>query len=128
MNTKNVVLAILSTIVKVAVIILVLMFIYKAAIKAYDFGYAVFDDKPMSEAPGREVTVSITTGKSVKEIGEILESKGLVKNATIFYVQNLLSSYKDELQPGMYTLNTSMTPTEMMNVMAGSEEETEEEE
>jgi len=128
MNTKNVVLAILSTIVKVAVIILVLMFIYKAAIKAYDFGYAVFDDKPMSEAPGREVTVSITTGKSVKEIGEILESKGLVKNATIFYVQNLLSSYKDELQPGMYTLNTSMAPTEMMNVMAGSEEETEEEE
>ena len=128
MNTKNVVLAILSTIVKVAVIILVLMFIYKAAIKAYDFGYAVFDDKPMSEAPGREVTVSITTGKSVKEIGEILESKGLVKNATIFYVQNLLSSYKDELQPGMYTLNTSMAPREMMNVMAGSEEETEEEE
>ena len=127
MNTKNVVLAVFSTIVKVAVVVLVLMFIYKAAVKAYDFGYAIFEDKPVAEAPGREVTVSITNGKSVKEIGEILESKGLVKDATIFYLQNLLSSYKDELQPGMYTLNTSMSPTEMMEIMSAQEEVEEEE-
>lgn len=127
MNTKNVVLAILGTIAKVAVALLVVMFIYKAAVKAYDFGYAIFEDKPMSAEPGREVTVSITDGKGAKEIGEILESKGLVEDATIFYLQNLLSSYKDELLPGMYTLNTSMTPTEMMEVMSGQEEVEEEE-
>ena len=127
MNTKNVVLAILSTIAKVAVAALVVMFIYKAAVKAYDFGYAIFEDKPMSAEPGREVTVSITDGKGAKEIGEILESKGLVEDATIFYFQNLLSSYKDELQPGMYTLNTSMTPTEIMEIMSVKEEAEEEE-
>lgn len=127
MNTKNVVLAILGTIAKVAVAVLVVMFIYKAAVKAYDFGYSIFEDKPMAEAPGREVTVSITDGKGAKEIGEILESKGLIEDATVFYLQNFLSSYKDELQPGMYTLNTSMTPTEMMEVMSGQEEVEEEE-
>ena len=127
MNTKNVVLAVFSTIVKVVLVVLVLMFIYKEAVKAYDFGYAIFEDKPVSEAPGRDVTISITEGKTAKEIGEILESKGLVSDATIFYLQNLLSSYKDELQPGMYTLNTSMTPTEMMEIMSAKDELEEEE-
>lgn len=127
MNTKNVVLAVFSTIVKVVLVVLVLMFIYKAAVKAYDFGYAIFEDKPVAEAPGRDVTISITEGKTAKEIGEILESKGLIPDATIFYLQNLLSSYKDELQPGMYTLNTSMTPTEMMEIMSAKEESEEEE-
>lgn len=128
MDTKKVVLAILSTIVKVAVLAVVLIFIYKTAVKAYDFGYAIFEDKAMSEAPGREVNISIAQGKSVKEIGEILESKGLIKDATIFYFQNLLSSHKDKLQPGMYTFNTSMTPSQMMEIMSTVEETGTEEE
>ena len=82
----------------------------------------------MSEAPGREVNISIAQGKSVKEIGEILESKGLIKDATIFYFQNLLSSHKDKLQPGMYTFNTSMTPSQMMEIMSTVEETGTEEE
>lgn len=127
MNTKNVVLAILGTVAKAALTLVVVMFVYKAAVWAYDFGYAIFEDKPMASEPGREVTVSITSGKGAKEIGEILESKGLVEDATIFYFQNLLSSYKDELQPGMYTLNTSMTPTEIMEAMSATEETDEEE-
>lgn len=122
MDTKKIVLAILSTIAKVAVLAVALIFIYKAAVKAYDFGYAIFEDKAVSEAPGREVNVSIAEGKSVKEIGEILESKGLIKDATIFYFQNLLSSHRDKLMPGMYTLNTSMAPSEMMEIMSTVEE------
>ena len=128
MDTKKVVLAILSTIVKVAVLAVVLIFIYKTAVKAYDFGYAIFEDKAMSEAPGREVNISIAQGKNAKEIGEILESKGLIKDATIFYFQNLLSSHKDKLQPGMYTFNTSMTPSQMMEIMSAVEETGTEEE
>lgn len=122
MDTKKIVLAILGTIAKIAVLAVALVFIYKAAVKAYDFGYAIFEDKAVSEAPGREVNVSIAEGKSAKEIGEILESKGLIKDATIFYFQNLLSSHRDKLVPGMYTLNTSMTPSEMMEMMSTVEE------
>lgn len=122
MDTKKIVLAILSTVAKVAVLAVALIFIYKAAVKAYDFGYAIFEDKAVSEAPGREVNVSIAEGKSAKEIGEILESKGLIKDATIFYFQNLLSSHRDKLMPGVYTLNTSMAPSEMMEIMSTVEE------
>ena len=127
MNAKNVIMAIAGTIVKCVLVIFVVMFIYKAAGKAYNFGYAIFEDKPMSQGTGREVTISVTEGKDAKEIGEILESKGLVEDATIFWLQNMLSSHKDELKPGMYTLSTSMTPTEIMEIMSAEEEEVEEE-
>ncbi len=121
MNTKSLVMAVAGTIVKCVLIIFVVMFIYKVAGKAYNFGYAIFDDKPMSQGTGREVTISVTEGKDAREIGEILESKGLVEDATIFWLQNMLSSYKDELKPGMYTLSTSMTPTEIMEIMSAEE-------
>lgn len=123
MNTKKVIQAILSTIVRVAVMVAILVFIYKGAVKAYDFGYRIFEDKPVAEAPGRDVTVSITMGTSVKEIGELLESRGLVKDATIFFFQNQLSSHRNKLAPGTYTLNTSMTVGEMMEIMSDQTEE-----
>lgn len=126
MNSRKVIQAVFGTIVKVAAVAVILVFVYKGAVKAYDFGYRIFEDKPAAEEPGRDVTVSITMGTGSKEIGELLESKGLVKDATIFYLQNLLSSYRDKLAPGEYTLNTSMTAAEMMEIMA--EKETEEDE
>ena len=54
-------------------------------------------------------------------IGEILESKGLIRDAKLFYVQNLLSHYKDKLRAGVYILNTSMTMEEMMQIMSAAE-------
>lgn len=128
MDTKKVVLAIFSTIVKVAVLAVAMILIYKTAVKAYNFGYAIFEDKPVSEAPGREVNITIASGSNAKKIGEILESKGLIKDATIFYFQNLLSAQKDKLQAGTYTLNTAMKPSEMMEIMAAKEVPTAEEE
>ena len=35
----------------------------------------------------------------------------------------MLSAYKDEMQPGTYELNTSMTTEEMMEIMAMQVEE-----
>lgn len=122
MNTKKVTMAILGTIAKVVVIAAFLFFVYKAAVGAYNYGYRIFADKPYAQAPGRDVTVSITAGKDAKEIGKILEANGLVEDATVFYLQNLLSSHKGDLQPGTYTLNTSMSAEEMMVIMSCEED------
>ena len=85
---------------------------------AYDYGYRIFQEPPVAEAPGYDIEVQITMGKGAKEIGELLEQKGLIRDANLFYIQNLLSHYKGELNPGVYTLNTSMTMQEMMEVMS----------
>ena len=60
------------------------------------------------------------------DIGQILEDKGLIRDAKLFYIQNLLSHYKDKLQPGTYVLNTSMTMEEMMEIMSVVPETTDE--
>ena len=117
MNTKKVTVAILGTIAKIAVTVVVLIFIYRGAVWAYHYGYTIFEDAPAAQAPGRDVTITITENMSVKEIGKLLESKGLVKDGTIFYLQNLLSSHKDKLKPGTYELNSSMSAAEMMELM-----------
>ena len=43
--------------------------------------------------------------------------------AGLFVLQEKLAGYKDGLKAGTYTLNTSMTPDEMIQIMAASSEE-----
>lgn len=118
MNTKQMVTSIAGVVLKLALSIAVVVLIYKGATMAYDYGYRIFQEPPVAEAPGYDIEVQITMGKGAKEIGELLEQKGLIRDANLFYVQNLLSHYKGELNPGVYTLNTSMTMQEMMEVMS----------
>lgn len=118
MNTRQMILAVLGMVCRVAVAVLVIVIVYKGAVTAYDYGYRVFQEPPVAEKPGMDVSVEITVGKSALQIGEILEAKGLIRDAKLFYVQNLLSHYKDKLRAGTYTLNTSMTMEEMMEIMS----------
>lgn len=127
MEAKQIIGAIISTIIRASLAIVVIYFIYHVGIESYNFGYRVFADVAMEISPGRDKDISIVEGKSTMEIGEILEDAGLIKDAKIFFVQEFLSEYHGDLEPGIYTLNTSMTATEMMEIMAGkNEEETEE--
>ena len=126
MEAKQIIGAIISTIIRASLAIVVIYFIYQVGIESYNFGYRVFADVAMEISPGRDKDISIVEGKSTMEIGEILEEAGLIKDAKIFFVQEMLSEDHGELEPGIYTLNTSMTATEMMEVMAGKEGETEE--
>lgn len=119
---------ILSILIKVAVAIWVINFIYSKTLAAYDFGYRVFTEDAISPKPGKEVSVSITEGKSYMDIAEILEEKGLVRNAKLAFVQILASEYRSAMKPGVYTLNTAMTTEEMIAAMAPAEAEEQDEE
>lgn len=86
---------------------------------AYDFGYDIFYQQPMdSEEEGRDITVVVEDGDSVYQIGKTLENRGLIRDAKVFVVQEMLSNYSGKLQTGTYILNTSMTPDEMMEILA----------
>lgn len=126
MNAKQIITAVGGMLLKVLVAILVIVGVYKGATIGYEYGYRIFQEPAMTERPGVDIQVDITMGKTALEIGEVLEQHGLVRDKYIFYVQNLLSNYKDELQPGSYVLNTSMTAQEMMEIMAESADDTEE--
>lgn len=127
MNSKRVVAGIISTSLRMIILAFVVIFVYKTSMTAYDFGFRIFSEKPQTVGEGQDIEVTVPIGKSTMEIGEILKDKGLISDAKLFYFQELLSAYHGELQPGVYTLNTSMSSTDMMKEMA-KQEETEEEE
>ena len=56
-----------------------------------------------------------------------METRGLIKDGKLFVLQELLSEYHGKIKEGAYTLNTSMTVEEMLEVMSGEAEETESE-
>ena len=82
----------------------------------------------MESTPGTDVVVEISEGMSALEIGTVLEEKGLVDNAYLFMMQMQLSAYAKKVRPGLYTLSTSQTAREMLQIMAAEPETDEEEE
>ena len=128
MKLTQILATILSAIIKIAVAIWIVNFLYTKTLAAYDFGYRIFTEAPISPAPGRDVTISYTEGKSFKDLAKTLEEKGLVRDYKLAMVQMYVSAYKDTVKPGAYTLNTSMTTEEMMKAMSpGVDEEDKEE-
>lgn len=101
----------------ILVTLLVVACLIKLGASCYEFGYRVFTEKPMEEAPGTDKVVEVTADMSEIEIGKLLEKNGLVRDEKLFYAQLKLSAYSGKLRPGTYTLNTSMTAKEMMVVM-----------
>ena len=55
---------------------------------------------------------------SAMEVGKMLEERGLIRDANLFVLQELLSENHGKMQPGIYDLSTAMTAEEMMDVMA----------
>ncbi|MBQ8591729.1 MAG: endolytic transglycosylase MltG [Lachnospiraceae bacterium] len=127
MKNGQIVGAVLGTILKVVVAAVLIVGIYKVSMTAYDYGFRIFGEPPVSEGEGRLITVTVPEGKSVMEIGELLVSVGLIRDAKLFYIQEMVSAYKDELKPGIYELSTSMTAEEMMAIMAEEPEDEENE-
>ena len=123
MNSKEVVVSIFSTVFKVVLAVIIVMLVYKWSMTAYEYGQRVFNEPPMTVGDGRTMTVIVEEGDGAKEIGDTLESLGLIRDADLFRIQEMLSAYKDKMKPGEYELNTSMTTEEMMAIMSNEVEE-----
>lgn len=112
---------------RLALLILVVVGIFKVGEYAYTYCYSVVSDTAAEEEPGRDVSVSVTSDMSAGKVAELLERKGLVKSADVFKIQMKVTGYEDKIQPGKYVLNTSMRPREMLKILAGEETEEDEE-
>ena len=124
MNTKQLIGTVFDTVLKIVIIIVVVMFTYKYATDAYNFGYRIFTEAPVAEQGNAKViSIAITEEASTMDIGEVLEEKGLINDAKVFYVQELISEYHGELKPGIYELSSDMTVKEMMEIMSAEDEE-----
>ncbi|MBQ0028374.1 MAG: endolytic transglycosylase MltG [Lachnospiraceae bacterium] len=128
MDIKEIVLSVFSVAIKIVVGVIVVMFIYKYALVAYDYGYRIFSEPPMTDGEGRTVSVSISPEMDAETIGQVLENKGLIRDAKLFRLQERLSEYHGKIQPGIYDLTTAMTAEEMIAIMAADAVDSQEEE
>ncbi len=130
MSVKGLIGTALDTAVKIFLIIVVVTYTYKYAMQAYEFGYRIFAEQPVSgEEAAKVISISVTGEASVMEIGTVLEEKGMIKDARLFYLQELLLGYHGKIKPGIYELSSDMTAEEMLAVMSvEASEESEESE
>lgn len=73
----------------------------------------------------RMVIVEVPQGSSTSSIAKILEDKDIIKSASKFKVKSKLSGNDGKYLAGVYELNASMTPEEIMRkLMSGEQEQT----
>ena len=129
MKISHIIGGVLDTVIKIVMVVVIVTYAYKYALQAYDFGYRVFAEEAVSE-PGaaKVISIYIPENATAMEIGKALEENGLIKDARLFLVQELLSGHHNELREGKYELSSDMTPEEMIKVLtaepADGEEET----
>ena len=118
MKAGEIIGSILETIIKLAIFIFLGVLIYRGALMAYDYGYRVFTEAPVSVGEGRIISIEVKEDMSSRELGDMLQQKGLIRDSKIFFLQELLSEYHGKETPGIYDLSTAMTAEEMLAVMS----------
>ncbi|MBO6196497.1 MAG: endolytic transglycosylase MltG [Butyrivibrio sp.] len=122
MNAKKITLGFLDLAVKAAFVIIVIMLISKYAKLAYSYGYQIFNQSAVSSGTGRTVSFTVGSGDDVDTIADNLAGLGLIKDKTLFKLQERFSEYHEKEKPGTYELSTAMTPEEMLTIMSGGQE------
>ena len=111
-------------VLRMLLIVLISIGLYHFGTFAFTFGRQIYSEEGITAAPGKDVAVVIYEGESIKEIAQMLEKFGLIRSAEVFVVQERLSKYHGEIQAGNYILNTSQSGNEMIAVMSGHADDT----
>ena len=117
---RSIIGGLLNFIIRACILLFIISMVKKVCLTAYDYGYRIYSEPPMAEGDGVDIVVDIPVGSSVLDTGKMLVEYGLIRDEKLFFMQERLSDFHGKLEPGMYTLNTSMTVEEMMAVMSPS--------
>jgi UPF0755 protein len=123
MKAKYLIASVFETVVKIIIVVVIANYVIQAVVAAYDFGYRVFAEEPVSRSGGRTITVAVGEDYTVRGLAEMLKDRGLIRDADLFVVQEMLSEYRGQIKAGIYDLSTIMTAEEMMAVMSVEQEE-----
>ena len=107
---------IISISVKLMVYALIVLLLYEAVARGFAFGHEIFYAEAVDEAPGKDMVVRMDGQESVSEAAEFLARNGLIKSEFAFIFQSKFYDY-DTIYPGTYTLNTSMTSKEILQLL-----------
>ncbi len=109
----------LGIILSVIFYVLVIILVSRFCGSVYDFGYQIFGNVSVTDAPGTDVEFTISESESTMSIAKKLEYNKLVVNKYSFYIRAQLSASGEgsPILPGTYELNTSMNYDEILSVI-----------
>lgn len=117
-----------QSILRILVYILLAVTLVLLGKNAYMIGYQIVNTAPLSKDNANDVVVSINDDMSVMDIGEMLRKRGVIdEDPFSFMIQELLSESHNKILPGEYVLNSGMSIDEILETLAPSEEEENEE-
>lgn len=97
----------------------IILAIFVASKTAYNFGYMIFDQSPLTtEGAGKDVTLEITGDESAYQIGKMLEENEIISYAEVFWVQEKLSDYHGKIKPGTYIVNSAQSTEEILCILS----------
>ena len=99
---------------------LVILLLAEGITRGYAFGHSLFYESSVEQAPGR-ILITIPDGQKDSDTIHKLKKDGLIDNELAMRVQ--MKFYDYEIQPGTYTLNTSMSSKKMLQILNEKTEE-----
>lgn len=115
MESRKLASTILSVSCRTLIFVIVAMGLYFVGRTAFSFGREIFDEKSMtSKLDACDVEITIPADYTTEGVAELLKAAGLIEDARLFQAQTMLSDYYKKFTPGTYTLNTGMTPSEIL--------------
>ena len=118
MSASKIVMRLVSISFTILFFVIVVYGLYELGLRSYDYGYRIFAEPPVASGEGQDKLVRIKSSMSDSDIAQLMKEKGLIRDKWLFVIQLKVSGYGGRLAAGQYTLNTSMTADEMMQVMS----------
>ena len=103
--------------VKRLVIILILILLILGSIAYVFLGL----NNPKDTQDHSEILIEIPMGSTTGDIGVILESNGVIKNANMFKLYSRLNGFDNTYVAGAYTLSPSMTTEDICKIISSGE-------
>lgn len=115
MRLRNFLGFVLGSLFNFSITLITIILVYNFTLMFYNMSkdYMIRDDLESA----KEVTVTVPENASLKQVSKLLEEKGLVKNAIIFQIENVIEGSNHKFQGGTYSLNTSMDTTKIINTI-----------
>lgn len=127
MSAKKIIGTVINVSFEIILLALVVIAVYNCGIKAYDFGYSIFTQGPVSAEPGEDILIKISDSDSEYDVAKLLKTKGVIKDANVFFTQLKLQSSSTKIVPGEYTVNTSMNFERIIETITGKKDSSSEE-
>ncbi len=88
----------------------------------YRFCYDVFADVRVEQQPGEDLTFSVSSADSFRDIAAKLQDKGVICDRYSFLARaGIMKTDRNKIYSGKYILNNSMTYEQVINRLTVSE-------